>query len=595
MFCRNDLTQHSHKHRVSARGKLNLTVVNPQIFVDNNRDGEINTEDNPADNVSDKTDISHPYRFWVNDDDDYSIGNGDTTGENVPVAKSDSDDPGVIDGVRDLEDFSRLNIKVGPLQDLLAQGKIKLGMKWINIQPGGSPSLNLYKSTDQENGGEGYLTDLLTAKLQMKEGFVGKKLQASGSTVGYIDKTAFSGAVAADKTWKGLFEGCAPGKGQLSLVISQPDGKVMVESKGAWVELKPISSMMQTSWGGVYQAPPDETPEVLTFVHGWNMSPAGSQNYAETMYKRLWHRGYKGRFAAMRWNTKYSDAFDKVPGIGDAISAYLADFNGSEFIAWSQSGEPLKTFVDQLPSNYRKTLVAHSMGNIVAASAFLKGMNVSSYALLNGALSSSCYDGSLDLKQTQIRPETVYHDLPGTDSLYPYYWIDGASPDDDPDFLAKKLSYRLRLAEITSGAWINFHLSKDNATTYAWESNQNLTKPPSAFIPESDANGNVYGYDRNLPDGMHLYKLLDPQMGSGQRITLQDSFEAMAFCARPWSKAVGAEPKTKGIIGGEVDMSKPPFDFQDEHSAEFNRTNQQTSLFYDQLLQQLKLGPYAQK
>ena len=143
------------------------------------------------------------------------------------------------------------------------------------------------------------LTDLLTAKLQMKEGFVGKKLQAAGSTVAYIDKTAFSVAMANDKSWKGIFEGCAPGKGQLSLVISQPDGKVMAESKGAWVELKPISSMMQTSWGNNYQAPADEETEALVFVHGWNMSPAGSQNFAETMCKRLWHRGYKGRFAAV--------------------------------------------------------------------------------------------------------------------------------------------------------------------------------------------------------------------------------------------------------------------------------------------------------
>ena len=47
-----------------------------------------------------------------------------------------------------------------------------------------------------------------------------------------------------------------------------------------------------------------ETKQYIVFVHGWNMSYEGSQNFAETMFKRLWQRGYKGRFgtcAGRRW------------------------------------------------------------------------------------------------------------------------------------------------------------------------------------------------------------------------------------------------------------------------------------------------------
>ena len=437
------------------------------------------------------------------------------------------------------------------------------------------------------------LTDLLTTKAQMGNGFAARKLQAAGSTVGYIDKTALSVAMATDKNWKGIFEGCAPGKGQLSLVISQPDGKVMAESKGAWVELKPISSMMQTSWGGVYQAPPDETPEVLTFVHGWNMSPAGSQNFAETMYKRLWHRGYKGRFAAMRWDTKYSEIFDHAPGVGTAIDVYLADFNGSEHIAWTEAGSQLKSFMDGLPSSYRKNVVAHSMGNIVAGAAFLKGMSVSGYAILNGALASSCYDESQTLKQDQIRPPLEYK-MPGIDSLYPDFWITDASPDDDPDFLARALAYRGRLNGAIANNWVNFYLPNDEATTYAWESNQNLTKPPANYLQKRDENGYVYVYDRARSAGRHIYKIPDPNFtDEGSIINVDDPFIAMPFACRPWGKAVGAEGKTNGKIRSKVNLDESTFLFDKEHSAQFEFTNQATNRFYQRLLLELNLTRYA--
>jgi hypothetical protein len=35
------------------------------------------------------------------------------------------------------------------------------------------------------------------------------------------------------------------------------------------------------------------------------MTEAESENFSETMFKRLWWQGYKGRFAALRWPTGY--------------------------------------------------------------------------------------------------------------------------------------------------------------------------------------------------------------------------------------------------------------------------------------------------
>jgi hypothetical protein len=37
------------------------------------------------------------------------------------------------------------------------------------------------------------------------------------------------------------------------------------------------------------------------------MTEAESENFSETMFKRLWWQGYKGRFAALRWPTLSAD------------------------------------------------------------------------------------------------------------------------------------------------------------------------------------------------------------------------------------------------------------------------------------------------
>jgi len=43
-----------------------------------------------------------------------------------------------------------------------------------------------------------------------------------------------------------------------------------------------------------------ENKNYIVFVHGWRMGYLESRNYAESFYKRLWQRGYKGRFAFRR-------------------------------------------------------------------------------------------------------------------------------------------------------------------------------------------------------------------------------------------------------------------------------------------------------
>jgi hypothetical protein len=67
---------------------------------------------------------------------------------------------------------------------------------------------------------------------------------------------------------------------------------------------------------------------------------------------------------------------------------------------------------------------------------------------------------------------------------------------------------------------------------------------------------------------------------------ISDSHEIMSFCARPRSKAVGAQSGVAGVIqGGSVDLhANFGFDLgSDQHSAQFNWIIQQLSGFYRQL------------
>ena len=106
-----------------------------------------------------------------------------------------------------------------------------------------------------------------------------------------------------------LFEGSQEGKGQLVLTIQKSDGTRIGEGPCVWLDLKNIKKMYQRSQDDHFAGKPwDETDDTIVFVHGWNMSPNGRSSFAETFYKRLWHRGFKGRFAAFQWETDWSDS-----------------------------------------------------------------------------------------------------------------------------------------------------------------------------------------------------------------------------------------------------------------------------------------------
>jgi hypothetical protein len=568
-----------------ARSEEHAFLLVPvELMVDGNRDGEMSFDD-PAVHDLDTTTEETPYRFWVNDDDDGAPGD---PGEHVPPTAPDYAD-GVIRSARDLEDFARLHVNLHGLEKGLESGSLKAAFEWREVS--GSPKVKLYRAA---SAGLDYLTKVSAASSstlfpfkdtlgEVVPGvplFIPQDFWVQSSMISNVPKTL-------PVAWF-LFEGSGEGKGQL-VVSFWKDGQKVGESPGVWLDLKSIKKLYQHQvlggedpWKGVeWQPLPDEQKEVIVFVHGWRLSPNDAANFAETMFKRLWWRGFKGRFAAVRWDTYYNSRdHGWIPYAGQSIDAYLSKYNDSEHNAWL-TGTTLKAFVDSLPSDYTKNIVAHSMGNVVTGSALQQGMIVSNYALLNAALPASCYHENENLKQP---PATV------TAAGLPVHLWNEATPDDDPDPITRSLAYRGRLKNV-AGNLISFYLPDDYATSFAWELNNALTKPPAVAL------AGRFLYRRDFPSGQKLIKgIIDPSTGKiVPDYYITDPNEAEAYACQTWGKAVGAEGRTAGPISQKVDLSSDAFSpghtggFSKEHSAQFNYDIQQLQLFYVELLSQLSV------
>ncbi|HEU0047799.1 MAG TPA: alpha/beta hydrolase, partial [Nitrososphaera sp.] len=395
-----------------------------------------------------------------------------------------------------------------------------------------------------------------------------------------------------------LFEGASEGKGELTVVFLDANGNEIAEGDSVWLDLKNIKKMYERASATPdpltplpyqsasstfdesdinyspdvsprFEQPEDETPQCLVFVHGWAMSYDDSINFSETMFKRLWWQGYKGRFAAFRWATQTS----------------ATSYNTSEWLAWKY-GKSLLNYVDnylkhQMP-DYTMNIAAHSMGNIVAGSALKRGLTIDEYILMEAAIPSGCYNDSVN--------------------NYPRF-LNAEAANPTPDTEAE-LGYRLFIQSVLGnvGKIISFFNVDDYAlatgTTafLGWPFETNWEKNQVDFKPNRlNSQNSTYGdylFSANQPMGLQV------SLGWNQDITgtylssrpVTDIHESMAFVARPRSKAVGAETHNASVFGSVVNL-QPLCGFgadSQDHSGQFNWRIQQLGSLYQRLFEDLQ-------
>ncbi len=146
------------------------TLFPVDIAVDANRDGTIKfvgdfNDPSVAGKLADKTTQEKPFRFWVNEDQDTVVG-GEP--QDVEVLNQTYDwKGGSIGTVRDLEDFSRLHLYIGGLQEAIKAGQIKVGLEWKSVTEG-NPSIQIFKAYESDGGLE-YLKDDHIAQFQQAD------------------------------------------------------------------------------------------------------------------------------------------------------------------------------------------------------------------------------------------------------------------------------------------------------------------------------------------------------------------------------------------------------------------------------------------
>jgi hypothetical protein len=497
--------------------------------------------------------------FWCNDDSDVrhtvDVGvHGSGLQEEDDVEGPPDYQHNQIACKRDLEDFTRLHIKMSPGLDL-NDGTWECRLQFTDVA-NGSPEVNLWRAVGP---GLEYLTDPQVADqmLNRVNPVVVTAAQESVIPLGLFDNPEKTAAI--------LFEGRTPGKGALTVRFYK-NGQMVAEDK-VYLDLKTITDMYERySVGdgdvepaapvlvgnfqyGAKQTPDDEN--YILFVHGWNMPTWEKDRFAETMYKRLWHQGYKGRFGLFRWPTEVTDWVVTDP----------RNYDRSEFKAW-KSGPGLRVHLHELNNKYpgRVRVLAHSMGNVVMGEAMrLEATSptpeqlIHTYVATQAAIPAHCYDSST--------PEFVF--LPGygptTPNVYASY------PPTDKPYLDRDLMVG------TVGRYVNY-FNPDDWALANWRANQQL-KPD-------------IGYDYLAARFLRL----------NQEITFpNDRYEIFSFCAEARSWPVGADIAVGGAfsIPDQVNL-RLSFGFSDQHpghSAEFRSYNMIRRQYWDELLKTFELKP----
>jgi hypothetical protein len=356
----------------------NLFVVPAGIEADLDRDGMIVAGERPPSGRS--------LRHWVNDDDDTGDWQEKADLPGLTGHRPDHAQPG-IDGARDLVDFIPINLAIGEVVGRLPPSA---GYRYLLCNDDQAIQV-VPTSLTKATVGAVHRNDSLavfgptldgpsaTAEVLRPEADGGVELPA-----GFLDYMMFK------KHGIVLVEASRPTSRPLRLEIRQdqqvvarlelPLTVVPVEEMYRHVDLTRLARTYSGSPVTPKSRPrrqlitePPGLPDVETstswvvMIHGYNVSAQSARGWHAETFKRLRALGSNARFVGVTWGGDtgfdYHEAVFQAFQAGDGLPRALG-------------------FVDES----RTTLVAHSLGNIVACQGVQAGFTPAHYFLLNAAL-----------------------------------------------------------------------------------------------------------------------------------------------------------------------------------------------------------------
>ena len=358
-----------------------LRSVNPPVLSDMNYDGQIGSGD------IDKCIEGKVFRFWTNEE----TAKGDFVGQIADVAANAADLK--VNGKYDLINFFPLKVDLSPLQAIWGDSVV-YRIKPVNAQNGAFnfcfanvPAGNIrlmqtseLADTDGKKLSEADLTALST------EGYVFSQAEISRLSSGGEMLVVEAKAANATIEFSVEYEGSPIYSYTVPLSISSVTNMyrylnlrwVVGDSSG---ESSHLSSPMNR---------PDEECDGrhFVFVHGYNVDPVGSRNWANQMFKRLWWAGSKSMFTAVDW--KGDESHKHLPVVGEVSPNYYINVKNAFVTAPHATAS-----INALPGE--KVMLAHSLGNMLVSSAAKDyGLGYSKYYMLNAAVPMEAYDTDAD-------------------------------------------------------------------------------------------------------------------------------------------------------------------------------------------------------
>ena len=378
--------------------------VLPGLAVDANRDGQIKL---PEEDDSDATSPNHPFRFWINDDDD----GGDTQGSDIPMPDStDAADTGFskdgsVDGARDLVDFFPvfLNLKQ-TLTILPPSASVKYKLKQAdNAVNFAYTKLNradaLKYQTEDKGEIFGFDLDKAIAKAETR------RVIAEGVELSDRFLTGIK-----DQDWGViLIEGRSATNKPLVLSVEK-DGAAIAEIK-LELSIGSVEDMYRrinfrdggdapaglvgdlsvrdndlgkpTSLSEPINFPDSQTNgKWFVFVVGSNVGGQRMRGWQSETFKRMYWSRFRARFVGVSWyGDPYSDGND-----------LLYDYHSAARNAFATASK-LAEKINALPGN--KTIAGHSAAALMISSAIADhGLNVSKACLIDAAMARECFDGN---------------------------------------------------------------------------------------------------------------------------------------------------------------------------------------------------------
>jgi len=545
-----------------------------QAAVDSDRDGEVRFGE-------EKTSAEEPFRFWINNDRDigHTVDGDDWEEDDVPNLATDGDQLG-LESSRDLEDLTRVWIDFSGIASVLSTNDPALALKARLASESGDPQVTLFQPVETD-GGRQYLKDEAVGYNQLQGNFGQELCRIAGTATVDIPRRAW-GILPEDKVVHLLLEGVSEGDAELIFELWK-NGTKLCSFPSIYLRLSKAEEMYETwsvgdvieegvdfsKWpapaatktGGQNVAVPTQPEEkdYIMFVHGWNMPSWEKRAFASTMFKRMWHQGYKGRFGAFRWPTFHGLSIDAP------LEIHTAHFDGSEERAWN-SASALRNLLIERESVFganRVRLYAHSMGNIVCSEALRQMSPIShvrSYISAQSALSSHVWDNTT--------PNMTFSAPLGlrTPDVYGFYWQPSATnpphhwqPENRPSYMDTQYMP-------SNTIYINHYNPFDWALSFGnWQRNQVLK-------PDVD-----YDYSVPLWDTVYIEQRFWRIPNQNLEFPA-DRLEIFSYAAQSHGYATGQQGSTTGVfeVAESLNLSQS-FGFESAHkghSAQFRSTIQ---------------------